>query len=263
MARVSGLDHQTMLDLAPPEFVAVAAGAGFDAVGLRIAPVSRGEQTWPAGPGSPLLAETMRRCGDTGLVVLDVEAIRLEPGLGLAGCESVLETAAALGARYLNVICADPDTARFTDRLAELVQMARPFRVRPVIEFMAWRPLRTLAGAVAIATGSGGAGLLLDTLHIQRCGATTEEIAAVDPALLGYLQLCDAPANAQTGDAVTEARTMRLLPGAGELPLRDVLGVLPEDLPVAVEAPSLAARRDLTPAEFARQARRALKAVAG
>ncbi len=162
MARVSGLDHQTMLDLAPPEFVAVAA---------------------------------------------------------------------ALGARYLNVICADPDTARFTDRLAELVQMARPYRVRPVIEFMAWRPLRTLAGAVAMATGSGGAGLLLDTLHIQRCGATTEEIAAVDPALLGYLQLCDAPANAQTGDAVTEARTMRLLPGAGELPLRDVLGVLPEDLP--------------------------------
>ena len=80
MARVSGLDHQTMLDLAPPEFVTVAAGAGFDAVGLRIAPVSRGEQTWPAGPGSPMLAETMRRCGDTGLVVLDVEAIRLEPG---------------------------------------------------------------------------------------------------------------------------------------------------------------------------------------
>ena len=119
-----------------------------------------------------MLAETMRRCGDTGLFVLDVEAIRLEPGPGPDGCESVLETAAVLGARYLNVICADPDTGRFTDRLAELVQMARPYRVRPVIEFMAWRPLRTLAGAVAIATGSDGAGLLLDTLHIQRCGAT-------------------------------------------------------------------------------------------
>ena len=177
--------------------------------------------------------------------------------------KAVLETAAVLGARYLNVICADPDTGRFTDRLAELVQMARPYRVRPVIEFMAWRPLRTLAGAVAIATGSGGAGLLLDTLHIQRCGATTEEIAAVDPALLGYLQLCDAPARPPGEDAVTEARTMRLLPGEGELPLGEVLGVLPKDLPVAVEAPSLAARRDLSPAEFARRARRALKAVAG
>lgn len=263
MARVSGLDHQTMLDLAPPEFIAVAAGAGFDAVGLRIAPVGQGEQAWPVAPGSPMLAETMRRCGDTGLLVLDVEAIRLGPGPDLAGCEPVLESAAVLGARYLNVICEDPDTGRFADRLAKLVQIARPYRVRLLIEFMAWRPLRTLAGAVAIAKASGGAGLLLDTLHIQRCGATTAEIAAVDPALLGYLQLCDAPARPPGDDQVLEARTMRLLPGEGELPLGDVLGVLPDGLPVAVEAPSLAARRDLAPAEFARRARWALRAVAG
>jgi sugar phosphate isomerase/epimerase len=261
MARVSGLEHQTMLDLAPPEFVATAAGAGFDAVGLRIAPVSRGEQVWPAGPGSPMLAETLRRCGDTGLVVLNVEAIRLGPGSDLAGCESVLETAAVLGARYLNVICGDPDAGRLKDRLAELVQIARPYRVRPVIDFMAWRPLRTLADAVAIAAASGGAGLLLDTLHIQRCGATANELAAVDPALLGYLQLCDAPARAPGNDARLEARTMRLLPGEGELPLGDVLGVLPGGLPAAVEAPSLAARRDLSPAEYARRARHALQAV--
>jgi hypothetical protein len=87
--RITGLDHLTMLDLAPPEFVAVAAGAGFDAVGLRVAPVSPGEQAWPVAPGSPMLAETMRRCGGTGLFVLDVEAIPLGPGSDLAGCEAV------------------------------------------------------------------------------------------------------------------------------------------------------------------------------
>ena len=57
--RITGLDHLTMLDLAPPEFVTVAAGAGFDAVGLRVAPVTPGEQAWPVAPGSPMLAETM------------------------------------------------------------------------------------------------------------------------------------------------------------------------------------------------------------
>jgi len=280
VTRITGLDHLTMLDLAPPEFVAVAAGAGFDAVGLRVAPVSPGEQAWPVAPGSPMLAETMRRCGGTGLFVLDVEAIPLGPGSDLAGCEAVLETAAVLGARYLNVICDDPDTGRFADRLAELVRLARPYRVRPVIEFTAWRPIRTLASAVAIAGGSDGAGLLLDTLHIQRCGVTAAELAAVDPTLLGYLQLCDAPARPPHGigvpaqmprgqqagagdDAVLEARTMRLPPGEGELPLAELLGVLPDGLPVAVEAPSLAARRDLSPAEFARRARQALEAVAG
>jgi sugar phosphate isomerase/epimerase len=280
VTRITGLDHLTMLDLAPPEFVAVAAGAGFDAVGLRVAPVSPGEQAWPVAPGSPMLAETMRRCGGTGLFVLDVEAIPLGPGSDLAGCEAVLETAAVLGARYLNVICDDPDTGRFADRLAELVRLARPYRVRPVIEFTAWRPIRTLASAVAIAGGSDGAGLLLDTLHIQRCGVTAAELAAVDPTLLGYLQLCDAPARPPHGigvpaqmprgqqagagdDAVLEARTMRLPPGEGELPLAELLGVLPDGLPVSVEAPSLAARRDLTPAQFATRVRRAVETVLG
>jgi sugar phosphate isomerase/epimerase len=278
VARITGLEHLTMLDVAPPEFVTAAAGAGFDAVGLRVAPVTPGEQAWPVAPGSPMLAETMRRCGGTGLFVLDVEAIPLRPGSDLAGCERVLETAAVLGARYLNVICDDPDTGRFADRLAELVRLARPYRVRPVIEFTAWRPIRTLASAVAIARGSDGAGLLLDTLHIHRCGVTAGELAAVDPALLGYLQLCDAPAQPPHGigvparmprgqdvspgdDAVLEARTGRLLPGEGELPLAELLGVLPDSLPVSAEAPSLAARRRLSPAQFAVRVRRALESV--
>ncbi len=270
MVRITGLEHLTMLDVAPPEFVTAAAEAGFDAVGLRVAPVSPGEQAWPVTPGSPMLAETMRRCGGTGLAVLDVEAIALRPGSDLAGCERVLETAAVLGARYLNVICADPDTGRLTDRLAELVRLARPYRVRPVVEFMAWLPLRTLAAAVAVARGSDGAGLLVDALHVQRCGVTTAELAAVDPALLGYLQLCDAPARMprrpQAGpddDAVLEARTSRLLPGQGELPLGELLGALPDSLPVAAETPSLAMRRGLSPAQFATRVRRALASALG
>jgi sugar phosphate isomerase/epimerase len=277
---MTGLEHLTMLDVAPPEFVTMAAGAGFDAVGLRVAPVTPGEEAWPVSPGSPMLAETMRRCGGTGLFVLDVEAIPLGPGSDVTACEPVLETAAVLGARYLNVICDDPDTARFADCLAELVRLARPYRVRPVIEFTAWRPIRTLASAVAIARGSDGGGLLLDTLHIQRCGVTADELADVDPDLLGYLQLCDAPvrpphgidlpANMPRGqhvsegdDAVLEARTMRLLPGEGELPLTELLGVLPDSLPVSVEAPSLAARRELTDGQFAVRVRQALESVLG
>jgi sugar phosphate isomerase/epimerase len=261
-ARTTGLEHLTMLDVAPPEFVTAAAQAGFDSVGLRVAPLSPGEEAWPVAPGTPMLAETMRRCGGTGVAVLDVEAISLWPGADLAGCERVLETAAVLGARYLNVICADPDTGRTADRLAELVRLARPYRVRPVVEFMAWLPVRTLAGAVAIVTGSDGAGLLLDALHVRRCGVTTAEVAALDPGLLTYLQLCDAPAAPPPGtDPIAEARTGRLLPGEGELPLGDLLGAVPDGLPAAAETPSLTARRGLTPAQFAARVRRALESV--
>ena len=62
--RVLALDHLTLLDVAPPDFVALAAGAGFDAVGLRIAPATAGESPWPMSPGSRMLAQTVQRCHD-------------------------------------------------------------------------------------------------------------------------------------------------------------------------------------------------------
>ena len=256
--RETGLEHLTLLDLAPPDLVTVAAAAGFSAVGLRISPVTGGEPAWPMEPGSPMLADTVRRCADTGVVVLDAEAIHADGDL--AGCEPAIEAAAALGARYLTVLCDEADLDRFADRFATLTQMARPYRVRPVVEFMAFRPLRRLADAVGIVRRSDGGGLLLDTLHLQRCGTTPGELAAIDPALLSYLQICDAPA-APGPDPVSEARTARLLPGEGELPLAAMLDALPGLLPVSVEAPSAAARED--PARYARAARRALDSVPG
>jgi sugar phosphate isomerase/epimerase len=278
MERATGLEHLTMLDIAPPAFVGLAAKAGFDTVSLRIAPVTPGEEAWPMSPGSAMLAETLRRCAETGVAVLAAEAIAVGPDSDLTGCESVIEAAAALGARYLNVICEDQDTSRFAERFASLTEVARPYRVRPVIEFNAYRPVRTLAGAVTIAEGSAGGGVLLDSLHIQRCGINLDDLARVDPELLTYLQLCDAPLKQPHGipvpaemprgqrvvegdDAILEARSMRLLPGDGELPLAGLIGVLPGDLPVSVEAPSLAARDEFTPDEYAARARLALDAL--
>jgi sugar phosphate isomerase/epimerase len=120
---------------------------------------------------------------------------------------------------------------------------------------MAFRPLRALTEAETIVKRSGGGGLLLDTLHIQRCGVTPADLEELDPALLSYLQVCDAPARPDT-DPAAEARTGRLLPGEGELPLPQILAALPGTLPVSVEAPS--AKGDADPAGFARRARRAV-----
>jgi sugar phosphate isomerase/epimerase len=256
MDRVKGLEHLTLLGLAPPEFVSVAAAAGFGAVGLRISVAAPGEEPWPMLPGSPMLAETARRCAQAGVEVLDVEAIRL--GTSAADWEPVLEAAARLGARYVNAVCEDPDLRRLSDQFGELVAAARPFGVRPVIEFMAYRSVRTLADAVAIAARSGGGGILVDALHVRRCGVGLDELAGVEAGLVAYLQLCDAPL-APPPDEVAEARTGRLLPGAGELPLGDLLTVVPGTVPVAVEAPHPAGQRE--PAAFAARARRALDSV--
>jgi sugar phosphate isomerase/epimerase len=277
--RVLALDHLTLLDIAPPDFVALAAGAGFDAVGLRIAPATADESPWPMSPGSRMLADTVARCRDTGVTVLDTETIRLTPRTDLATAEAVLQAAAELNAPHLTTIGEDPDLARLSERFAELTRMAAPYGVRPLIEFMAYKTVRTLADAVAIAARSGGGGVLLDALHIQRCGADIGQIARTDRGLLGYVQLCDAPLEppgeaglpgdrilprGQTPDggaAALEARAARLLPGEGALPLTELLSALPAALPVAVEAPRLSLRDQLTPAQFAARARRSLDQV--
>jgi sugar phosphate isomerase/epimerase len=256
MDRVKGLEHLTLLGLAPPEFVSVAATAGFGAVGLRVSPAAPGEKPWPMRPGSAMLAETVRRCAQAGVEVLGVEAIRLGPRP--TDCGPVLEAAAELGARYVNAVCEDPDLDRLSDHFGELVGAAQPFGVRPVIEFMAYRSVRTLADAAAIAARSGGGGILVDALHVWRCGVSLHELAGLEAGLVAYLQLCDAPL-APPPDEVAEARARRLLPGAGELPLGGLLSAVPGTVPVAVEAPHPAGRRE--PAAYAARARLALDSV--
>ena len=256
------MTHLTLLGVAPPELVTVSAAAGFGAVGLRVSPATDDERPWPMTPGSAMLAQTALRLADTGIAVLDVEAIRLRPWQGLRPAEftPVLEAAAELGARFVNAICEDPDLSRLSDEFGRLAEEARPYAVRPVIEFMAYRTVRTLDDAVAIAAGSGG-GVLIDALHVQRCGVSLDALRAVDPGLVSYIQLCDAPLAAPGGEGaeITEARDGRLLPGDGELPLLGLLAALPAGIPVAVEAP--AAGAGARPAEFAIRARRALSSV--
>jgi len=259
--RVLALDHLTLLDVAPPDFVGLAAGAGFDAVGLRIAPATAAESPWPMSPGSRMLGQTVRRCRDSGVTVLDTETIRLTADVDLAASEPVLETAARLNARYITAIGDDPDLGRLSDRFGRLVAMASPYGIRAVIEFMAYKTVRTLDDALAIAAQSDGGGILLDALHVQRCGTEIAEIIRVDPGLLSYLQLCDAPVQPAGGDAAAEARTDRLLPGEGGLPLAGLLSAVPPATPVAIEAPRLSLRGELTPAQFAARARRSLDRV--
>lgn len=264
-----GLEHLTLLGVSPPDLVTVAASAGFSAVGLRISPATDGERRWPVWPGSPMLAETIRRCADTGVTVLDVEAVRLV-AVRTSSYGPALEAAAALGARYVNAICDDPDLSRLSDSFCALTSAAAAYGIRAVVEFMAYRSVRTLSAAVAIAARSDGGGVLVDALHVQRCGVPLAALRAVDPGLVSYVQLCDAPlaapgAGPASADAMAEARAGRLLPGEGELPLLELLDALPDGIAVAVEAPASGGGGVVGggggPAEFAARARRALDSV--
>lgn len=270
-----GIAHLTMLDVPPPELVSVAANAGFDFVGIRVSPATRAEEVYPMTAGSPMLRETVRRMADTGVGVCDIEVFGLGPETGRETWLPVLESGAELGARMLNVVADDDDLGRLAGNFAALAADAESFGLRPALEPITYRRVNSIPKAVEIASSSPGGAVLVDALHFHRFGGTMAQLTAADPALFPYAQLSDAPLAAPVGlprparlshgqttdgsDLQLEARAMRMMPGDGELPLRDLVRALPEAIPLAVEAPMAGFTDTAEPLEVARHAYAALR----
>jgi len=264
-----GLGHLTMLDVAPPDLVGVAAAAGFDFVGLRVAVGGPGEERWPLSPGSPMLAETLARLRDTGLYVNDVDVLVLRPGTRAGDLEPALEVAALLGAGHA-IVMVDDEPGPAAEALAALTTLAAGYGVRPLVEPMSYRRVRTLADGLALVAAAPGSGLMIDPLHLARAGEGVADVRGLDPHLAPCLQLCDAPLatprrlprprrsrlprgqSAGTDVRQHEARAWRLPPGEGELPLAELVAAMPSR-PIGVEAPNLGLSRRLDPAALARR----------
>lgn len=265
--RELSLAHLTVLDATPPELVTVAAAAGFRKIGIRIsATPSVGVPPYDMLGDTPLLRETLARLADTGVSVLDVEFLRFEPEdpMGIPG--GFLETGARLQAQYVLVMSTEPLEARTLERFCDLCESARQYGLHVCLEFAIYTGVRTLADAVRLVQRSGcaNASVLVDALHFSRSGGLPSDIAGVDASLFRYAQICDAApvAPSEPADLIREARTGRLLPGEGALPLRDLVAALPAAIPLSVEAP-VRATADLPALERARRAYRSMHALLG
>jgi sugar phosphate isomerase/epimerase len=266
--RVLSLAHLTVLDTTPPELVTVAAAAGFRSIGIRLtATPSVGVPPYDMRSGGPLLRETERRLADTGMTVLDTEFLRFEPEQPVGIPDGFLEVSARLGARSVLVMSAEPDEARTVERFCDLCDRAAAYGLDVCLEFAIDTGVRTLAHAADLVARSkrSNASVLIDALHFSRSGGLPAHVASADPSLFRYAQICDAgPDMPRPDDApslIREARTGRLLPGEGVLPLRELVSALP-DVPLAIEAPCRATA-NLPALERARRAYRALSALLG
>jgi sugar phosphate isomerase/epimerase len=77
----------------------------------------------------------------------------------------------------------------------------------------------------------------VDSLHLSRSGGTPADVARVEPGLMEYAQLCDAPAAIPDMERMRLEPGDRLLPGQGGLPLVELVRALPSEMPIAIEAP--------------------------
>lgn len=220
----------------PLAFVTSAADAGWAATGIWHDPAS-----WTPAT----TAAVRRRLDASGVVALDVEVIRLGPD-GDTG-DAVVDVALELGAGNVLAISTHDDAGRTAERLAELCGRAAAGGVRVCLEFMRFTTVRTLADALDVVeqVGEPNAGILVDQLHVHRCGTTFAEIAAADPALFPYVQWCDGPAEPAgwtTPEIITDALDARCAPGDGELPVHEFAALFGDEVPFSLEVRSKALR---------------------
>jgi sugar phosphate isomerase/epimerase len=135
--------------------------------------------------------------------------------------------AASLGARLVMspVDAGEGDPARAAASVREVGEIAAGHGVRLAVEFNSQaKQLNTLARMreVMHRAAHPACGLLLDTYHLGRSGATLREIEDVAPAEIAYVQYSDPP---KTGLRPGYALD-RLPPGQGSFPFREFFALM-------------------------------------
>lgn len=237
------LHHLTMLAAHPLELVDAAAAGGFEYCGIRLVAPMAGDPCFDVAGHPAMVRELEQRLHATGVRLLDIEALWLQPATRIADLEPVLAAGQRLGARHVLAVGFDPDEARLLDNFCRLCESAARHGLGVSLEFITYCNVGTLAQALSLIRRSGmaNAHLLIDTLQFFRSGAVPADLAGVDASLMPYMQLCDGPRQgpATLEERRREARTARLLPGEGGLPVADLLRALPRSIPLSVEAPTL------------------------
>jgi sugar phosphate isomerase/epimerase len=244
VASVSGAPITFMAGCMPRvplrEQVAVVAQAGFEAVSC-----------WPniwrhALRKDGLTLSDMRSLlDDHGLRLTVCEACQdwvpgptaAVPG-GAAGREEMFEVCAALGGTAVTAVHPDPAALVFdrdVEGFAQLCDDAAEHGLHVALEFVAFLGIRDVATAWAMvdAAGRANGGLVVDLWHHVRAGRDDDALRRVRAERVLVVQLADGPLRPAV-DLSDEAMYHRLLPGAGEMDVAGLLGVLAD---MGVRAP--------------------------
>jgi len=232
----------TVLELAPPALIDVAAACGYEHVGIRLLPAVPGGLAYPLMDDEAALKETLVRLDATGITVADLEVVALRPETEIAAFSAFFETGARLGAKHILVAAYDPDLDRFRDRYAAFCEAAAPYGLTADLEFMPWTYVPDLITAKRIVAqiAQANAGVLVDALHFDRSKSSIVELAHIPTHWLHYWQLCDGPAErpATTEDMIHAARSERMFPGEGGIDLVSLIRAMPADITVSIEVPT-------------------------
>lgn len=244
----------SLIGASPSEVIDAASTAGFRSVSIRITG-RKAADAFPEIVGNPTaMRDLKRRLDGNGLRLSNTSTYHVSPDVTLDMLRPVIDATVELGSDLIVIACTDADHRRWLDFTSRYCELAAEAGVRLALEFVPFSEVKTIGRAAELieASGAPNLGMLVDSLHLSRSGGAPADIARVDPARIFFAQICDALAERPSDEQLAqEARTGRLLPGDGSLPLYDFLDALPPGIEIECETP-VAAYADRSAAEQAR-----------
>lgn len=237
-----GIEFLSVFGMNPVDHVHLAADLGCACISTGLTQYPPDDEPWSLRDDAALRRETIAAMRDRGVSISLGEGFIVRPGVEMRDRGEEMDLMAELGARGLGGVNIESDRHRAEDQLSVLVEMAHARGMITTLEFAPIMETRDLAGALEMVRliDKQHFRICFDAMHFFRSGGTVSEIAALDPALIGYVQLCDVPLIPVEPDYVKEAMIARLAPGEGDLPLADFAAALPKDVPVGLEIPNRA-----------------------
>jgi sugar phosphate isomerase/epimerase len=255
-----GIETISVFGLPPVEYVNLAADLGCAHISMALFPIDinpHGYVPYNLKGDAALRREMNAAMRERGVSISLAEGLTVKPGIEARDRAAEFDAFAELGAKRINTVSLDPDFGRTLGQFAVTVEMAAERGMESTTEFAPGLTVADLSTALEAIrqVGRPDFRLLIDTMHLIRSGSSPADIAVLDPDLIGYVQLCDAPLVSKFSTYMLEAMTERMVPGQGELPLLEILKSVPGDRVVSLELPLLSrAKAGIGPLERLRPA---------
>lgn len=237
------IDHITVLPAGPLELVDIAAATGCPLISPRMTAEYEGKTLFDLRTDPALVRELARRCESKGVGVATMLTARLAPETNFDAHRRILDIAAELRARNVLVVSQETDRKRQDDFFLRICEQAGALKMGVALEHVSYYTLSTLQEALDLVRLANASkpqphvGLVTDVLHLYRSGGSVADLARLEPALFRHAQICDGPLVLDPAKRAHEAGLNRMVPGEGELPMREFLRALPDGATLAIEVP--------------------------
>ncbi|OBH73959.1 xylose isomerase [Mycobacterium intracellulare] len=237
-----GIEFLSIFGMPPLEFISLTAelGCHYISTALYGVPLPElGYPTYSLKDDKRLRRDVVAALADTGVKISLGEGLLILPERDCAVVAADLDVMAELGAEKVNVVSFEPDLRRSCDEFAAITEMASQRGLGTVTEVVPGFTVGDLNTGMTVVeyVDRPEFRLLIDTMHIARLGARPADLAALPRNSIGYIQLSDTTMVSRFDDYNFEAMNERLVPGTGEVPLKEYLAELPKDVVVGLEMP--------------------------